>query len=144
MDGQQTEAVFHRDQTKVHHKCIVGCGGLGDDDEWSLQPDVHGNTETLLGQVSNAGRRPLCCLGGGGAQSFFSHLEVVGEVLRSKRKRRNKSAVRKQRRHGAERAADHREHCDGGTFRSDRLCGGPVSCIPLTSSSLNHQVNFDL
>lgn len=101
MDGQRTEAVFHCDQTKVHHKCIVGRGGLGDDDERSLQPDIHGNTETLLGQVSNAGCRPLCCLGGGGAQSFFSCLEVVGEVLTSKRKRRNRGALRKQRRHGA-------------------------------------------
>lgn len=47
----QREAVSHRDQTQIHHHSITGGGGLGDDDEWGLQLDVHGQTETLLGEV---------------------------------------------------------------------------------------------
>lgn len=79
---QQGEAVCHRDQTQIHQHGIVGGGGLGDDDKWSLQSDVHGHTETLLSKVSNAGRRLLRRLGGGGAQSFFSRLEVINEHLK--------------------------------------------------------------
>lgn len=79
---QQGEAVSHRYQTQIHQHGIVGGGGLGDDDEWSLQPDVHGHTETLLGKVSNAGCRLLRRLGGGDTQSFFSRLEVIDEHLK--------------------------------------------------------------
>lgn len=79
----QREAVPHCDQTQVHHQSIVGGGGLRDDDERSLQPDVHGQTESLLGEVSNTGRCPLCRLSRGGAKSFFSHLEVVDKHLKN-------------------------------------------------------------
>lgn len=78
---QQREAVSHCDQTQVHHKCVVGGGGLWDDDERSLQLDVHGQTETLAGKVSHAGCCLLCRLSCRRAQSFFSRLEVVSEVL---------------------------------------------------------------
>ena len=78
---QQREAVSHCDQTQVHNKCIVGRGGLWDDDEGSLQLDVHGQTETLPGKVSHAGCCLLRCLSRRSAQSFFSRLEVVSEVL---------------------------------------------------------------
>lgn len=81
VDRQKREAVSHLDQTQVHHKRAVRGGRLGDDDERSLQLDVHGQTETLLGKVSNAGRCLLRRLSSRSAQSFFSRLEVVSEVL---------------------------------------------------------------
>lgn len=77
----EREAVCHGDQTQVHHQSIKGGGGLRDDDERSFQPDVHGQTETLLGKVSNTRRRLFRRLSRGGAQSFFGRLEVVGKVL---------------------------------------------------------------
>ena len=78
---QGGEAVPHRDQTQVHHKCILGDGGLGDDDEGGLQPDVHGETEALLGEVPHAGGGLLRRLGGGGAQGLLGCLEVVHKHL---------------------------------------------------------------
>lgn len=81
IDGQQRKAVFHRDQAQVHYKCIVGGGGLGDDNERGLQLNVHGKSETLLGEISNTRCCLLRCLSCHSAQSFFGHLEVVGEVL---------------------------------------------------------------
>ena len=80
--GDQGEAVPHRDQTQVHHKGIVGHGGLGDDDEGRLQPDVHGETEALLGEVADAGGGLLRRLGRGGAQGLLGRLEVVHKHLK--------------------------------------------------------------
>ena len=59
----------------------MGHGGLGDDDEGRLQPDVHGETVALLGEVADAGGGLLRRLGRGGAQGLLGRVEVVGEVL---------------------------------------------------------------
>lgn len=94
VNGQEREAVSHRDQTQVHHQSIVGARRLRDDDQRSLQIDVQGQTEALLSKVSNTGRCLLSRLSRRCAQSFFGRLEVVGEVLKEK-KSRNDSDGRK-------------------------------------------------
>lgn len=90
---QQRKAVPHRDQTQIHHHCIVGGGRLGDDDQRRLQFDVHGQAESLLGKVPDAGRRLLRRLSSRSAQSFFGRLEVVEEHLKADREREDKYGV---------------------------------------------------
>lgn len=89
---QQGEAVSHCDQTQIHHQGIMGGGGFGNDDERSLQFNVHGQAETLLGKVSNAGSCLFCSLSCRSTQSIFSSLEVVDKHLKEKIK--NKPGVR--------------------------------------------------
>jgi len=82
--GHQGEAVPHRDQTQVHHKRIVGHGGLRDDDEGGLQLDIHGETEALLGEVPHTGGCLFCRLGCSGAQGLLGRLEVVHKHLKQR------------------------------------------------------------
>ncbi|KAF3832068.1 hypothetical protein F7725_025733 [Dissostichus mawsoni] len=57
---------------KLFPTCMLGAGVLGHDDERRLQLDVHGQTETLLGEILHAERRLSRRLSRGGAQSRFS------------------------------------------------------------------------
>lgn len=93
--GLLGKAVLDWQQTEVSDNDIGGRGGLGQEDDGSVEVDVQSDTSAPLCQLLHTWRCFLCSLNCHLSQGIFSLLKVIDECLRGRMKRKQQNVGKK-------------------------------------------------